>query len=357
MIRISFIKKRYRLENKYHLNYSISIKEFQFGDIMNILTKSRLQTLFATVIGSFLFSIGLNCFIVPYNFTSGGISGILILLYYLVGLPIGLGNVILNIPIVYLAYKFLGRWQVILTVLGMLIISFAIDTLQFMRSYMLVHDPILAAIISGILTGIGLGIIYRFGGNTGGLDPIAFIIKKFYGLQIGSVSFAINTAILVAASFITSIELAAISLITLYIQSVIINKIIIGFNQRKAVYIISYKADQICDCILKGVGRGATILHGEGAYTHKPKQVILAVVNLMQVTKLKNLVAAVDPSAFMLITDTSEVIGQGFTFSLQERMQYNIPEGEKIIPSSEGNVILPPPEQHEDLLHKLKLKK
>ena len=161
-----------------------------------------------------------------------------------------------------------------------------------------------------------MGTVYRSGGNTGGLDPIAMIIRKYYGLQMGSIIFGINFIILVVAAIVISVEAAAITLVSIYVQAMVTNKVVVGFNQRKAIFIISTCPYKICDVIIHQIGRGATILNGEGAYTHQHKQVILVVVGLMQVAKLKEAVQKEDPSAFMILSDAAEVIGQGFTMPL-----------------------------------------
>lgn len=167
--------------------------------------------------------------------------------------------------------------------------------------------------LGGIFCGLGLGIVYRAGGNTGGLDPIALIIRKYYGLQMGSIIFGINVLILFAAAIVVSVESAAVTLISIYAMGMVTNKVVVGFSQRKAAFIISCKPNEICELIIHNMGRGATILHGEGAYTHQSRQIVMVVVGLMQIAKLKDYVEKEDPNAFMIITDAAEVIGQGFT--------------------------------------------
>ena len=191
--------------------------------------------------------------------------------------------------------------------------SIAINLLEPMATLGLTHNPIIGGILGGLFSGLGLGIVYRGGGNTGGIDPIALIIRNRLGLQIGSILFAINMMILVAGAIVINIEAAATTLISTYLSAMVTNKVISGFNQRKAMFIISYKPVTICNLIIDKIGRGATILNGEGAYTHQPKQVILVVVSLLQVARLKAAVEAEDPTAFMIITDAAEVIGTGFS--------------------------------------------
>ncbi len=286
---------------------------------MKSAVKQHSITLLMITLGCVFFSIGINGFIIPHNLINGGISGIALILYYLMGIPVGTSNLILNIPIMYAAYRWLGGWYVLVSIFGTVMFSLVLDAFFFLRTMGFTQDPIIGSILGGIFAGLGSGIMYRVGGNSGGLDIIGAIVRKYWGLQIGSVVFAINTLIIVIAACIFNIEVAAITLISLYISATISNKVVTGFNQRKAAFIISYNTENVCKVILKSIGRGATILRGEGAYTHQEKQVILVVISLTQIAKLKNEINRVDPNAFMLITDASEVIGQGFTF------KYNTP--------------------------------
>lgn len=283
--------------------------------------RERAKVLLAVVAGCFFFALGADAFLVPHKLISGGISGISLMIYYLTGYPLGTVNMILNIPIMWATWKWLGRWHVIVTVFGTTVVSFFLNNLTFLTTAELTHDPIVGAMLGGIFSGLGLGIMYRQGGNSGGLDPIALIIRNKYGLQMGSVLLAINAVVLVFGAFIINVESAAITLISIYLSAMVTNKIVTGFNQRKAVFIISYKPEKVCDLIIDKVGRGATLLNGQGAYTKQPKQVILVVVGLLQVAKLKSLIEEEDPTAFMLITDAAEVIGAGFTYKLEQVVQ------------------------------------
>lgn len=278
--------------------------------------RQTANALVMTTIGSIIFAIGIDAFIVPHKLVSGSLSGVALMLYYITGIQVGTLNLILNIPILYAAYRWLGRWHVGITIFGTIVISICINMLTFMESYNLTREPLVGSLLGGILCGLGLGIVYRSGGNTGGLDPIALIIRKYYGLQMGSIIFGINMIILLAAAILVSVEAAAITLVSIYVMGMVTNKVVVGFNQRKAAFIISSSPYKICDLIINNMGRGATILDGEGAYTHQHRQVVMVVVGLMQVAKLKDYVQRVDPGAFMIITDAAEVIGQGFTMPI-----------------------------------------
>ncbi len=276
---------------------------------------STIKTLIYIIIGATVFGVGVQGFIVPHQLLSGGISGLSLIIYYITqgALSLGAINFLLNIPVLYAAWRWLGRWHLGVTLFGTLFMSVIINVLSPLSTLELTHNPIIGGILGGLFSGLGLGIVYRGGGNTGGIDPIALIIRNRFGLQIGSILFGINMMILVAGAIVINIEAAATTLISTYLSAMVTNKVITGFNQRKAMFIISYKPVTICNLIIEKLGRGATILNGEGAYTHQPKQVIMVVVSLLQVARLKAAVEAEDPTAFMVITDAAEVIGTGFS--------------------------------------------
>ena len=265
------------------------------------------------VIGCAIFGAGIDAFVLPHKLVSTGISGVGLILYYVTGLSVGSWNMILNIPIFWAAWKWLGTRVVVKTLYGTLMLSWMIDLFDFLQYDMIIKDPLLSSMMAGITTGVGLGIVYRVGGNTGGLDPIALIVRKYYGLQMGSINSAINCAILLAAVGVVGLEAVAVTLISVYVYTIITNKVVIGFNQRKVAFIITYRTDDVCECIINKVGRGATIIEGVGAYTRTPKNIVMVAVNLLQVNKLKEVIEEADPNVFILITDAQEVIGQGFT--------------------------------------------
>lgn len=265
------------------------------------------------VVGCAIFGAGIDAFVLPHKLVSTGISGVGLILYYVTGLSVGSWNMILNIPIFWAAWKWLGTRVVVKTLYGTLMLSWMIDLFNFLQYDMIIKEPLLSSMMAGITTGVGLGIVYRVGGNTGGLDPIALIVRKYYGLQMGSINSAINCAILLAAVGVVGLEAVAVTLISVYVYTIITNKVVIGFNQRKVAFIITYRTDDVCECIINKVGRGATIIEGVGAYTRTPKNIVMVAVNLLQVNKLKEVIEEADPNVFILITDAQEVIGQGFT--------------------------------------------
>lgn len=198
-------------------------------------------------------------------------------------------------------------------------LSVAIDATSFIGNYHLVEDPILNSVFGGVLVGIGCGIVFRANSNGGGFDVLGAVIKKYYSLDLGTVVFGFNLIIILIGIVLFNVSIGLYTLINMYIVGEITNKVVAGFNRKKLIIIISPFSEIIGWTIIQHIGRGVTFLNGEGAYSHKSQKVIFAVVNLTQVSKVKLIVNAIDPTAFMIITDTSEVAGRGFTIKMPEK--------------------------------------
>ncbi|OGO79037.1 MAG: hypothetical protein A2Y23_14435 [Clostridiales bacterium GWB2_37_7] len=265
------------------------------------------------ILGSAISGIAFNLFIIPNKLLSGGISGISLILNYLLNTNTGLMIFVFNIPIFILGYKFVDREFVFLSLIGMMTFSAWIEVFSFLREIHLVQDVMLASIYAGVLNGIGLGIVLRNRASQGGIDIIAVIVKKYFSLNIGSTSMIINTCIVIAASFITNLNIAMYTLISMYISSTVLDKVQQGFDRRKSVMIITDKEKQVAEEIFKRLVRGITYLDGEGAYTGDKKKVIYCIVSLNQLAKLKQIVREIDEQAFITVSDTAEVMGHGFT--------------------------------------------
>ena len=153
-----------------------------------------------TVVGTFLYSVGINAFYVPHHFLAGGLTGIAMILNYLTGFPIGIANLILNIPILLLALKFMGKFYTLITIIGTVLCSVFIDLTAPLAAMSSVKQPLVSAIAGGVILGLGMGLLYRYNSNTGGLDVIGAILKKYFNLEIGYVVFALNFLIVMASA-------------------------------------------------------------------------------------------------------------------------------------------------------------
>ena len=264
-------------------------------------------------LGSLISGVAINTFLIPHQLFSGGVSGVAMIFYFLFAWPIGVQIVILNIPIFYAAYRLLDRDYVFCGLFGMLIFSFATDTTRFMANFHLVDDTLLAAIYGGVISGIGSGIIFRVNGSAGGTDTIAIIIKKYYSLNVGLVGFSINVFLMIVAAALFGVKPAMYTLISFFVGGRVTDAVMQGLNRKKTIMIISDMNAEIADAIMDEVGRGATFLEGEGAYTGQEKKVLFVVVTLTQIAKIKLIAEKMDPHAFMIVQDAAEVLGHGFS--------------------------------------------
>lgn len=275
--------------------------------------KNKVHQYLFIAIGCLASGASINLFLVPHHLLSGGVSGIAIIFYFLFNLPIGIQVFLMNVPLFYASYKFIGKNYTITSIYGTILFSIAVDATRFLSAYNPIDDPILASLTGGILGGIGSGLIFRVNGSAGGLDIVAAIVKKYYSFNFGMVGFAANCAIMLVAALLFGLKLAVLTLLAMFVSANLTDKVVEGFNNKKTIFIVSYKSDEIAKLILSEVGRGATILHGEGAFTRQDKRVIFVVVSLTQIAKIKLLVQEADPNAFMIVQDATEVMGRGFS--------------------------------------------
>lgn len=288
------------------------------------------------LLGCLIAAGSINLFVVPSNLLTGGVTGIAIIFYFLAGLPIGLQTLAYNVPLLIASYKLLGKKYTLDVVIGTVMFSLALDATKFLNTMLPVDDLMLASIYGGIFNGIGYGIVFRMNGSTGGFDILGAIFKKYYSMEIGSVIFGFNCLIVAIAGVLFSIQGAMFTLICMYVTSQMTNKIIDGFNRRKAILIVSNKATDIADGIIADIGRGVTFLNGEGAYTGDPKKIVMVVVSMTQIAKIKIIVNTVDRNAFMLILSASEVMGRGFTRPNRQNVKFRTDQ--KINPEIEQRI-------------------
>lgn len=263
-------------------------------------------------LGSFITALGLVVFLIPNKIAAGGVSGLATVVYYLVGFPVGITMFVMNIPLFLLSIKELGVRFGLKSLYGTFILSFFIDSLAIYLFKPWTTDPLLATIYGGLVTGLGLGIVFRSKGTTGGTDLAAALINKYLKVSIGYALFAIDTMVIVLAGIVFDLETALYALIAVFVTSRMIDLVQEGIAYAKAATIISEHHDVISKEILSGMDRGVTILQGRGAYTGKDRDVLLCVVSRSQVSILKGIVHSVDPRAFVIVSDVHEVLGEGF---------------------------------------------
>lgn len=262
--------------------------------------------------GVLLIALGLDLFLVPNKIAAGGVSGIATVLHYLTGVPVGMTMLALNIPLFLLGIYRLGLKFGFRSLYGTVSLSFLVDVLA---PYLPVatRDPLLASVFGGVLVGLGLGIVFRYRGTTGGTDLAAAILRTYTGANVGQLLFLVDGLVVLSAGFtFRSWELAMYALITIFVTAWLVDLVQEGISYTKAFFIISARSDQIAQSVIKDLNRGATALKARGVYTGSPREVLLVVVNRTEVTRLKDLVYEIDPRAFMILADVHEVLGEGF---------------------------------------------
>jgi len=262
-------------------------------------------------IGCFITALSINLFLVPYNIAPGGVSGIAIITHYFFNFPVGATMLALNIPLFIFGIRQLGGIFGFKTLYGTIMLSLFIDLTNWMS--FTTKDILLASIFGGVTMGIGLGIVFKSGGTTGGTDLAARTIKTLLQhFTVGRIMFSIDTTIIILAIIIyKSYELGLYAVITLYISIKIIDVIIEGV-EAKGAFIISDHSETIADKIINDLKRGVTGLHGIGMYTKQDKNVLLVVVERIEIVRLKEIVKEIDENAFIILTDIREVLGEGF---------------------------------------------
>ncbi len=272
----------------------------------------RLVEFVWVTFGVALTALGLNLFLIPNKIAAGGVSGIAIIFHYLIGSPVGLTMLALNIPLFVMGIYRLGLTFGFRSLYGTLSLSVVVDLLAPFLPVP-TQDLLLAAIFGGVLTGLGLGLVFRFRGTTGGTDLAAAVLRTYTGVNIGQLLFLVDATVVLAAGLLfQSWELMLYALITIFITAWVIDLVQEGFSYAKAFFVISSRIEIIAGKILRELGRGATALKGRGLYTGTDREVLLTVVNRSEVSRLKEIVYETDPNAFVILADVREVLGEGF---------------------------------------------
>lgn len=275
------------------------------------MTRHHVIRFLGIALGATVAGLGLVLFLIPNKIAAGGVSGLATVIYHLTGLPTGLTMLALNIPIFILAAREMGIFFVLRTFYGALAYSAAVDLLS-LAVKPFTADPLLSAVYGGLLVGAGLAIVIRSEGSTGGSDLAARLLHRYTQLSIGQSLMIIDALVIAVAGLVFNLELALYGLLSLFITTKVIDGIQEGFGYAKAALIISRYSDTIAQKIITELDRGATGLASRGLYTGQSRETILCVVHRGEITKLKTLVAEIDPAAFVVLTDVREVLGEGF---------------------------------------------
>ena len=268
------------------------------------------------LIGTFIMSAGFVLFISPYKLVPGGVYGIAIIFHHSLGLPIGIIGLVLDIPLTLIGIKVLGPRFGIKTIVGFVSTAAWISLLEFIYGYepLVANEPLLSSIYGGALIGIGLGMVFKAKATSGGTDIIAMILAKYIKLPVGQLLIIVDSIVVIGGLMVFGDwKIPLLSWLVIFLVGKIIDIIVEGTGYDKSVMIISEKHETIRDKILIDLNRGGTFINGSGMYNGVEKKIIMTVINRREVIILKDFIRKVDPKAFVMVSDTNEIMGDGFS--------------------------------------------
>ncbi|MTV48652.1 DUF2179 domain-containing protein [Heliobacillus mobilis] len=270
-----------------------------------------LKDALGIAVGASIFAFGLNYFIIANRLAEGGLTGVALMFYYLFGWPVGQSYLIMNIPLFIIGWRLLGHEFALKTLWGTAVASLAIDLTAQYQSPM-PNDILLAALYGGFFLGVGLGVIFLFGGSTGGGDIVARLVNHRWGWPLGRVLLMFDVIVITSIAFIFGKAVAMYTLLAVFVASRVIDFVQEGAYTARAAMIISEKSEEIARRVVSELERGATVFSGRGAYTAEEKNILYCVVSRSELVRLKGVVYDTDPKAFMIINEVHEVLGEGF---------------------------------------------
>ena len=277
---------------------------------MNNKILKYLKEYLIITVGCFFYAVSINYFFISNHLAEGGVAGICLILFYLFKLPVGIMYFVINIPLLIMGWKLVGRDFLFKTLYGTSCLSFLITLTETWKGPS--NDIMLGSIYGGVLIGIGLGLIFMVNGSTGGTDVVARILNRYFDIPLGRTMLILDVVILGIAAIFFGKEIVMYTLISMTIVSKAIDYFQDGYTKAKGITIISSKSEEIKERIMNETGRGTTIIKGEGGITGNEIDLLFCVVSKFEVTKVKTIVKETDSFAFLTISDVSEVLGEGF---------------------------------------------
>ncbi|MCF3944520.1 YitT family protein [Oceanobacillus alkalisoli] len=272
--------------------------------------KKRIVDIIFLTIGSLIFALSINLFVIPNELGEGGVTGLTIIFYYMFEWSPGLVNLILNSLLLLVGYRFLGKTTTVYTIITVLFFSLF---LHLTEGWNVASDEIIInAIFGGVFAGVGIGLIIRVGGTTAGTAILASITNKYLGWSISYGLLFFDLIVVMGSYFIIGIEKVMLTVLMLYIGTKVMEFIIEGLNPKKAATIITKNPDEIAEQVNLLIGRGVTVFSGHGYYTKDSKEILYIIISKQEVIKLKRIVKEKDQDAFVAIHDVRDVFGEGF---------------------------------------------
>ncbi len=265
-------------------------------------------------VGAILVAVSVDLFLVPNDVVAGGITGFAQILNDLFGTPIGVVSLLMNIPLLALGVRYLGFVFGIRTIYATVALSLAIDLLApYVEPYTSVaRDPLLYTLYGGVLDGVGIGLVFRAQGTTGGIDIIARFLQRWRGIAVGRSLLVMNGLVFVAAAYLFSLDKLLYALLVAFVSGRVIDVVLEGASYARQALIITQQPERMRRAIIEQLDRSVTLLEAEGGYTATTRTVLLSVVSQSEVSILKAIIHDCDPDAFVIVGNVNEVLGEGF---------------------------------------------
>jgi len=264
-------------------------------------------------IGLFINAISWNAFLIPSKIVGGGVTGLATLIYFATDIPIFISYLVINAILILLAIKILGKSFGIKTVYAILVLSLFFSILPQFISQPIVNDRFMAAIIGGILGGVGIGIVFTQGGSSGGTDIIALMINKYRNISPGRILLVCDIVIIASSYFLfKSLETIVYGYVTMGVFSYVIDLVLVGSKQSVQIFIFSKNNQQIAERISNEIGRGVTIIKGQGWYTKVDTDILMVIARKYESQNIFKTVKEIDPDAFISLSNAMGVYGKGF---------------------------------------------
>ena len=289
----------------------------------------KFKGILAIILGAGIFSFGIYFLVIPFHFYEGGATGITLITYYLFKIPVSLMNLLINIPLFVLAWKLLGKKSLYLSLLGTFSVSawmaiFEAIPLSHRYHHFIFNafkgDILLACIASGVVLGLGLGIIFNAGGTTGGTDILARIFNKYTSLSMGKLMLIVDAIVLITVVVVfQDVRTAMYTLFFILIDTLVIDLIGEGGFAGKGFLIVTSKPEEIAQKVSDDLGRGITFIRGMGYYSRKDLDIVYCVVSRNEMKQMKDIINQIDPFAFITISEAHEILGEGFTLDKEKQ--------------------------------------
>jgi uncharacterized membrane-anchored protein YitT (DUF2179 family) len=274
------------------------------------------RDIFSIFLGTFIMALAIKAILIPANLVTGGVAGIAMVLEYHTGIEVWIWYLVLNAPIFFAGYRLVSTRFVLYSLLGTFSLSLFLAVIQSVE--LKLDEPLLAAVLGGVISGLGLGMVLLSRGSTGGTDIIAVVFRRLWGHNIGQVLFMSNLLVLVFALTILDLEMVLFSAITIYVSGRVVDAVELGFWVNRTAIIVSEKSDMIAQAVLDKLHRGCTFLVGKGAYSGEDKKIIMVTIARTQLPRLTEIIFQLDPGAFITVNEAVQVYGKGFKDSHSE---------------------------------------